>query len=34
MLLVTRMFGVTASEAERDLGAEAACIEEIARKCC
>ncbi len=32
MLLLTRMFGVTASEAERDLGAEAACIEAIREK--
>jgi hypothetical protein len=32
MLLLTRMFGVTGSDAERDLGAEQACIEEITKK--
>jgi len=32
MLFLTRMFGVTGSDAERDLGAEPACIEEITEK--
>jgi catalase len=32
MLFLTRWFGVTGSEAERDLGAEQACIEEIVHK--
>ncbi len=32
MLFLTRMFGVTGSDAERDLGAEAACIEAIVEK--
>jgi hypothetical protein len=32
MLFLTRMFGVTGSDAERNLGAEQACIEEIAEK--
>jgi catalase len=32
MLFVTRMFGVTGSDAERDLAAERACIEEIVEK--
>lgn len=32
MLLLTRMFGVTGSDAERNLDAEKACIEEIAEK--
>jgi catalase len=32
MLFLTRMFGVTASDAERDLGAEAACIEAIVER--
>jgi hypothetical protein len=32
MLFLTRMFGVTGSDAERDLGAEQACIEEITQK--
>jgi hypothetical protein len=32
MLFLTRMFGVTGSDAERNLGAEQACIEEITEK--
>src|SRR5258706_8039503 len=32
MLFLTRMFGVTGSDAERNLGAEPACIEEITEK--
>jgi hypothetical protein len=32
MLFLTRMFGVTVSDAERDRGAEQACIEEITEK--
>jgi hypothetical protein len=32
MLFLTRMFGVTASDAERELGAEAECIETIVEK--
>jgi hypothetical protein len=32
MLFLTRWFGVTGSDAERDLGAEQACIEEIVKK--
>jgi hypothetical protein len=32
MLFLTRMFGVTSSDAERDFGAEAACIEAIVQK--
>jgi catalase len=32
MLFLTRLFGVTGSEAERDLGAEEACIEAIVEK--
>jgi hypothetical protein len=32
MLFLTRMFGVTGSDAERDLGAEHTCIEEITEK--
>jgi hypothetical protein len=32
MLLLTRMFGVTGSEAERDRASEQACIEEIVKK--
>ena len=32
MLFLTRMFGVTGSDAERNLGAEKACIEEIVQK--
>lgn len=32
MLFLTRMFGVTASEAERDLGAEQGCIDKIVQK--
>jgi hypothetical protein len=32
MLFLTRWFGVTGSDAERDLGAERACIEEIVEK--
>ena len=32
MLSLTRLFGVTGSDAERDLGAEAACIEAIVQK--
>ncbi len=32
MLFLTRMFGVTGSEAERELGAEAECIETIVEK--
>ena len=32
MLFLTRMFGVTATDAERNLGAEQACIDEIVEK--
>jgi hypothetical protein len=32
MLFLTRLFGVTGNDAERDLGAEAACIEAIVEK--
>jgi hypothetical protein len=32
MLFLTRMFGVTASDADRDFGAEQACIEKIVEK--
>jgi hypothetical protein len=32
MLFLTRWFGVTGSDAQRNLGAEAACIEEIVKK--
>jgi hypothetical protein len=32
MLFPTRMFGVTMSDAERDIGAEQACIEAIVEK--
>jgi hypothetical protein len=32
MLFLTRFFGVTSSDAERDLGAEQACIDEITQK--
>ncbi len=32
MLFLTRWFGITGSDAERDLGAEQACIEEIVEK--
>lgn len=32
MLFLTKWFGVTGSDAERDLGAEKACIEEIVKK--
>jgi hypothetical protein len=32
MLFLTRMFGVTSSDAERDLGSESACIEAIVEK--
>jgi hypothetical protein len=32
MLFLTRMFGVTGSDAERDLASEQACIEEIVKK--
>ena len=32
MLFLTRMFGVTGSDAERDLASEKACIEEITER--
>jgi hypothetical protein len=32
MLFLTRMFGVTASDADRDFGAEQACIDKIVEK--